>query len=176
MTATEGTAPGSANRVLCLARTLDAPRESIYRCWTEPGLLTQWFTPAPWTTPHAELDVRPGGTNRVTMRSPEGQNHLNAGVYLEVVPNKRLVITDAYTSAWVPSDKPFMTLELTLADAGPGKTAYTARVLHWTAEDREQHERMGFHEGWGLATSQLEKVAQSVAGQASNRDGSGTAP
>jgi len=70
------------------------------------------------------------------------------------VPAKRLVFTDAYTHAWAPSDKPFMTVVLTFEEA-EGKTAYTARVQHWTVADREAHEQMGFHKGWGQATDQL---------------------
>jgi len=71
-----------------------------------------------------------------------------------VVENERLVFTDAYVRAWEPSDKPFMTVILTFADEG-GKTRYTARVRHWTVADRETHEKMGFHEGWGRCTDQL---------------------
>lgn len=145
----------SANdRELTLTRLIDAPREKVFRAWTEPALLTQWFTPAPWTTPHAELDVRPGGANFIVMRGPDGTEMPNRGVYLEVVENERLVITDAYTEAWLPSEKPFMTLVLTFEDEG-GKTRYTARARHWTVADREAHEKMGFHEGWAQATDQL---------------------
>jgi uncharacterized protein YndB with AHSA1/START domain len=88
------------------------------------------------------------------MRSPEGQELPNRGVYLEVVRNERLVFTDAYTEAWQPSAKPFMTVILTFEEEG-GRTRYTARVRHWTAEDRETHEKMGFHQGWGQCTDQL---------------------
>jgi uncharacterized protein YndB with AHSA1/START domain len=88
------------------------------------------------------------------MRGPDGNEVPTAGVYLEVVKNQRLVFTDAYTRAWEPSQKPFMTVILTFEDAG-GKTKYTARVLHWTVADREAHEKMGFHEGWGQCTDQL---------------------
>lgn len=96
------------------------------------------------------------------MRGPDGTEYPNRGIYLEVVPNERLVFTDAYVSAWTPSEKPFMTVILTFEDAGDGKTRYTARVRHWTVADREAHEKMGFHQGWGIATSQLEATAQSL--------------
>lgn len=102
----------------------------------------------------AELDVRPGGASLIVMRSPEGVDMPNPGVYLEVVPNERLVVTDAFTKAWEPSEHPFMTAILTFENVG-GKTKYTARVLHWTVADREKHEQMGFHEGWGQCAEQL---------------------
>ena len=153
-----GSADASTNRELVLERVLNAPRERVYQAWTDPQLLTQWFTPRPWTTPRAELDVKPGGSNLVVMRGPDGKEFPNRGVYLEVVPNERLVFTDAYTTAWEPAEKPFMTVVLTFADAGPGKTLYRARALHWTVADREVHEKMGFHAGWGQATTQLEEL------------------
>jgi uncharacterized protein YndB with AHSA1/START domain len=139
---------------LVLTRLIDAPRDKLYRAWTDAELLKQWFAPLPYTTPVAELDVRPGGANRIVMRGPDGNDLPNRGVYLEVVENERLVFTDAYTKAWEPSPKPFMTVILTFEDEG-GKTRYTARVRHWTAADRETHEKMGFHEGWGRCTDQL---------------------
>ena len=109
---------------------------------------------AVYNTHVVEIDVRPGGANLFVMRDPEGNEYPNRGVYLEVIPNRKLVFTDAYINAWQPSAKPFMTGILTFEDEG-GKTRYTARVLHWTVEDRETHEKMGFHEGWGQCTDQL---------------------
>ena len=142
------------DRELVLTRLIDAPPEKLYRAWTEPELLKQWFAPLPFTTPVAEIDVRPGGANLFIMRDPQGNEYPNRGVYLEVIPNRKLVFTDAYINAWQPSEKPFMTGILTFEDEG-GKTRYTARVLHWTVEDRKTHEKMGFHEGWGQCTDQL---------------------
>ncbi len=162
MTATTETAPSVADRELVLARLIDAPREALYRCWTEPQLLKQWFAPAPFTTPAAELDVRPGGANFIVMQSPEGQEMPNRGVYLEVVPNQKIVFTDAYVSAWEPSPNPFMTVILTFEDAGPGQTRYTVRVRHFTTEGRERHEKMGFHQGWGQCADQLAALAKTL--------------
>ena len=153
--------PGS-DRELVLTRILEAPPADVFRAWTDPELLKQWFAPLPWTTPHAELDVRPGGSSLVVMRGPDGNEFPNRGVYLEVVKNERLVVTDAYTKAWEPAEKPFMTIVLTFEDAGSGRTKYTARVRHWTVADRETHEKMGFHEGWGLCTTQLEELAKTL--------------
>jgi uncharacterized protein YndB with AHSA1/START domain len=148
------TATPPSDRELMLTRLIDAPRHKLFRAWTDPELLKQWFAPLPYTTPVAELDVRPGGASLIVMRSPEGHDMPNRGVYLEVVENERIVVTDAYTRAWEPSDKPFMTVILTFEDEG-GKTRYTARVLHWTVADREAHEKMGFHKGWGQCADQL---------------------
>lgn len=146
------------DRELVITRLIDAPREKVYRCWTEPELMKQWFAPRPWTTPEVQADVRTGGASLIVMRSPEGQDFPNRGIYLEVVPNEKLVFTDAFTDGWMPSAKPFFTGLLTFEDEG-GKTRYTARARHWTVEDKETHEKMGFHEGWGICADQLAEVA-----------------
>ena len=151
---THKTTTATDGRDLILTRIIDASREKVFRAWTEPSLLKQWFAPAPFTTPTVETDVKPGGTSLIVMKGPDGKEFPNRGVYLEVVKNERLVFTDAFSKAWDPSDKPFMTVELTFGDLG-GKTQYTARVRHWSVADRETHEKMGFHQGWPMCTEQL---------------------
>ncbi|WP_026870206.1 SRPBCC family protein [Inquilinus limosus] len=155
------TATPASDRELVLTRLIDAPREKLFRAWTEPELMKQWFVPRPWTTPVIEVDLRPGGSNLIVMRSPEGNEFPNRGVYLEIIKNERLVFTDAYTKAWEPSEKPFFTGIITFEDEG-GKTRYTARALHWTVADREEHEKMGFHEGWGQCADQLAELVAKI--------------
>jgi uncharacterized protein YndB with AHSA1/START domain len=152
----------AADRDLILERIIDAPPEKLFRAWTEPDLLKQWFTPPPFTVPHAEMDVRAGGSSLIVMRGPDGAEFPNPGIYLEVVKNEKLVFTDAFTSAWKPSAKPFMVGIITFEDLGGGQTKYTARVCHWTEADRETHEKMGFHQGWGIATDQLAALAARI--------------
>lgn len=160
MTAQSTESP-AGQRDLVIHRIIDATPEKLFRAWTEPALLVRWFAPLPWTTATAQLDVRTGGTSLVVMRSPEGEEVPCPGVYLEVVPNERLVVTDAYVSAWEPSQKPFMTVILTFEKSGE-KTLYTARVRHWSVADREAHEQMGFRTGWELATDQLAALAATL--------------
>lgn len=146
---------------LVITRLIDAPREKLFRCWTEPELMKQWFCPRPWTTPRIEVDLRPGGSNFILMAGPEGEEIPNRGVYLEIVPNEKLVFTDAFTESWIPSEKPFFVGTITFEDEG-GRTRYTARAGHWTKEDRDAHEKMGFHEGWMQCAAQLEEVARTI--------------
>jgi uncharacterized protein YndB with AHSA1/START domain len=153
MTST-ATATSLADRELVLTRIIDAAPEKLYRAWTEPPLLQEWFAPLPYTTVCAELDVRAGGASLIVMRGPDGNDMPNRGVYLEVVKSERLVFTDAYVKAWEPSAKPFMTVILTFENEARG-TKYTARVIHWTVADRQMHEKMGFHRGWGQCADQL---------------------
>ena len=157
----ESSAQPSHINDLVLTRLLDAPADKLYRCWTEPALLVQWFVPEPWSVARVDVDVRPGGRSLVVMRSPEGQEVPNDGVYLEVVPNRKLVFTDAYRAGWIPSDKPFMTAIVSFEPLGD-QTRYTATVRHWNEQDRKTHEDMGFHTGWGICADQLEALARTL--------------
>jgi uncharacterized protein YndB with AHSA1/START domain len=153
MTQTKATT-STDGRDLILTRMIDAPPEKVYRAWTDPELFKQWFVPQPWTISKAEMDIRPGGSSLIVMRNPEGEEFPNPGLFLEVVPNQRLVFTDAYRKAWQPSEKPFLTVVVTFENAD-GKTRYTAKAMHWTDADREAHENMGFHVGWPIVAEQL---------------------
>ena len=139
---------------LVLERIVDVPRSLVWKCWTEPQHLMKWFCPLPWTTTECEIDLRPGGIFSTVMRSPEGQAVPNVGIYLEVVPEERLVFTDALLPGYRPSNNPFMTAVLMLESHGTG-TKYTAMAIHKDAETRAKHEEMGFHDGWGTALDQL---------------------
>lgn len=152
----------NATHELVLERVLDAPREKIWRCWTEKRLLEQWFCPKPWSVSDARIELKPGGEFFTRMKGPEGQEVDNPGVFLDIVDNERLVFTDAFQPGWTPSGRPFMVAVVRFEDVGEGKTRYRARAMHWTEEVRKQHEDMGFHEGWGKAADQLESLARSL--------------
>jgi len=143
---------------LVLERTVDVPRDLVWRAWTEPEHLVKWFTPAPWKTVDAEIDLRPGGIFRTVMRSPEGQDYPNVGCFLEVVPQERLVWTDALLAGYRPASPPdadalVLTAAVLLEPHGSG-TKYTAIAIHRDEAGRKKHEEMGFHEGWGKALDQ----------------------
>ena len=159
--ATNRTTTTADGRDLILMRIIAAPREKVFQAWTDPALLKHWFAPRPWSTPVVATDVRPGGTTLMVMRDPDGKEFPTRGVYLEVVQNERLVFTDAYSKAWEPSDKPFMTVALTFEDEG-GKTKYTACVRHWSIGDREAHEKTGFHQGWTMCAEQLAALVEAL--------------
>lgn len=80
---------------LVFERIADVPNELIWTAWTTPENLKQWFTPKPWKTVDCEIDLRPGVIFRTVMLSPEGQEFPNLGCYLEVIPNEKLVWTNA---------------------------------------------------------------------------------
>jgi uncharacterized protein YndB with AHSA1/START domain len=146
---------------LVLTRDLNAPRAVLYACWTTPAHLVHWFVPKPHKVVSCTLDVRPGGACNTTF-DVDGAVMENKGVYLEVIPNEKLVFTDAYTVGWKPAPEPFMTAIVTFEDLGGGKTRYTAIARHRIAETAQQHEAMGFSAGWGTVADQLEAYAQTV--------------
>ena len=139
---------------LVLERTIDVPRELVWTAWTTPKHIREWFVPKPWTITDCEMDLRPGGIFRTVMRSPEGQEFPNLGCYLEIVPNERLIFTDALLPGYRPSENPFFTAILNLESQGSG-TRYTAIAIHRDEAGRKKHEEMGFHDGWGTVVSQM---------------------
>lgn len=140
---------------LVLERHADVSPELVWKAWTHPEHLKKWFAPSPWTISECEIDLRPGGQLKFVMRSPEGQLFPNVGCYLEVVPNQRLVWTDALLPGYRPSAEPFFTAAVLLEPDGKGGTNYTAIALHRDEESRKKHEGMGFHEGWGQVYDQM---------------------
>lgn len=86
-----------------IARIIKAPRERVFKAWTDPKQMAQWWGPAVFTTPVCEMDVRPGGLYRIVMRSPDGVDYPLKGVYREVVEPERLVMTmdlSEHPDAW----------------------------------------------------------------------------
>lgn len=146
---------------LVLERFVDVPRELVWAAWTQPQHLKKWFCPAPWSVSDCELDLRPGGIFRTTMRSPDGKEFPNVGCYLEVVPLERLVFTDALGPGYRPTGQGFMTGVITFETQGKG-TRYTAMALHADEATRVKHEQMGFHDGWGKAWDQLVALVKTM--------------
>lgn len=156
---------------LVLERTLNAPRDLVWKAWTDPEHLKRWFAPRPYEISEVELELRPGGIFRIRMVGPDGfdTGHGNAGCVLEAVEGEKLVWTSALGPQYRPAEmgegcESFpMTAVVTLADAGGGGTLYRAVALHRNGTDRDTHEKMGFQEGWGKCADQLEELAQGLA-------------
>jgi uncharacterized protein YndB with AHSA1/START domain len=142
------------NLDLVLEREIDVPPNLVWEAWTQPGHIVHWFTPAPWRTKDCEIDLRPGGHFKTVMVSSEGEEFPNVGCYLEIVPERKLVWTDALLPGYRPALKPFMTAMILLEPKGAG-TKYTAIAIHRDPEGRQKHKEMGFFEGWGAALDQL---------------------
>jgi uncharacterized protein YndB with AHSA1/START domain len=145
---------------LVLERTIAVPPERVWAAWTEPELLMQWFTPAPWKTVAVDIDVRPGGRCITTMESPEGDQHPNVGCYLQVEINRLLV----FTSVMGENFRPVVaengrglgfTARVEIEPSADGGTMYRAIAMHADESACKQHSDMGFADGWGAALDQL---------------------
>lgn len=143
---------------LVLEREVPVSVEQLWSGWTDPKVLVKWFTPAPWVTTDAEIDVRPGGIFRTVMQGPDGERNEGSGCVLLVEPFRKFVWTSALGPGFVPApvdDDGFLfTAVLEFAPAGNG-AVYRATARHVTAADAAAHADMGFHAGWGAALDQL---------------------
>ncbi len=149
----------AGGRELSVSRLIHAPPAIVWRAWADH--LADWWCPRPWRCRVDAMELRPGGRSAVTMFGPDGEESSHEGVYLEVVPERRIVFTDAFLAGWVPQG-PFMVGIIDFAPEGKG-TRYTARARHWSEETLRRHEAMGFYEGWGKVAEQLDEVARRLA-------------
>jgi len=146
---------------LSFTRTLAVPRKLVWECWTSADHIPHFFVPRPHRVTACDIDLRVGGRFNTTF-DVEGNVMENTGVYLEVIPDEKLVFTDGYSEGWKPKADPFMTAILILGDAEGGGTTYTAIARHRTPETRQAHEDMGFYDGWGTVVTQLEEYARGI--------------
>ena len=86
----------SAGREIVITRVFDAPRELVWKAWTDPEHLMRWWGPKEFTSPACKVDLRVGGKYVFCMRSPEGQDYWSTGVYREIVEPERIVCTDSF--------------------------------------------------------------------------------
>ena len=144
---------------LSIERHIDASPETVFKVWTER--LEEWWAPKPWTTRIVENDLRPGGRSAMIMTGPNGETSDMEGVILEVIPNRSIVFTNAFTVGWVPQ-APFMVGFFTFTPEGTG-TRYRAGSRHGDEAAHKQHEEMGFMAGWGKVADQLAELAEAEA-------------
>jgi len=146
-----------------IVRVLRAPRALVWKAWSDPTLLKQWWCPRPWTTEVRAFEFRTGGAFHTFMRGPDGGESDNPGVFLEVTPMSRIVWSSALGPGWRPQESWLpMTAFIGMEDEGAA-TRYSARVLHRDETSRRQHEEMGFHDGWNTCITQLEAFALTLA-------------
>lgn len=145
---------------LTISRLIKAPRAAIWRAWTDPRRFEQWWLPAPAKCRVAEMDLRPGGA-LVTEMSEDGgpfAPHLS-GCFLALENEARIVFTNALVGGWRPAERGFMTAIITLGEHPQG-VEYAAQVMHRNAADRDNHQQMGFEEGWGTCIAQLAALVE----------------
>jgi len=136
---------------LVVTRDLDAPRPLVWQAWTDPQHVAAWFGPEGFRTRVEALELRPGGRARYVMIAPDGAEYPSTGVFSEVVPLERTVVTDEFDEGFQPEgvDLPTgMVQTTTFEDTAAGGTRVTVRITHPSVEERRKHEEMGVIEGW----------------------------
>jgi uncharacterized protein YndB with AHSA1/START domain len=149
------------NLDIVLEREVDVPPHLVWAAWTTPEHIKKWFTPKPFETIECEMDPRPGGIFRVVMQSPDGEvMDQGAGCILEAIENERLTWTGALGPGFRPtgSEFPFSAI-ISMEPSGKG-TKYRAIAVHGSPELKQQHEAMGFQEGWGASLDQLVELVK----------------
>jgi len=170
-TPTKGKKPQSKRKAkgseLVIARVFDAPRERVWKAWTEPEAFMRWWGPKGYTAPFCKIDFRVGGKFLFCMRSPEGTDYWATGTYREIVPQAKFVVTDSFADAKgnvVPAthygmggDFPLeMLITVTLEDQD-AKTKLTLRHAGLPDEANQT----GAEQGW---SESFDKLAVSLAG------------
>jgi uncharacterized protein YndB with AHSA1/START domain len=166
------TPPNAADREFVITRIFDAPRELVWKSWTDPKKVAQWWGPHNFTTPVCEMDVRPGGAYRFVMRGPDGSEFPLKGVYLEIVEPERLVTTNDHSELppeWHDSVNPnrdktkkpgLEAIQTVTFEKLGNKTKLTIRTRFESAAIRDAMVKHGMNEGWSQS---LERLAKCVA-------------
>ncbi|MET0282754.1 MAG: SRPBCC family protein [Steroidobacteraceae bacterium] len=157
---------------LRLERVVDVPVELVWKAWTTPELIVQWFCPRPWGVSECVLDLQPGGRFFTLIRSPENDAYPNESCVLEVIEGRRLVWTDSLHAGFRPAPRALehpagveinYTVVVSLLPEGKG-TRYISQILHANAAARDEHVGQGFEAGWGAALDQLAELLHTGRG------------
>ena len=159
------TAPATESKSqndLEITRVLKAPRRLLWRAWSDPKLLAEWWCPKPWKTEVKAFEFRAGGAFHTYMTGPDGGVSDNPGCFLEIVPEQRIVCTSMLTGNWRPTSPWIGITSIFSMEDADGGTRYTACCMHRTADESRKHEEMGFYEGWGIMIDQMDEFAQTL--------------
>jgi uncharacterized protein YndB with AHSA1/START domain len=151
------TTTGVDRQDLAISRLVRAPRAALWRAWSDPNLLKEW-----WCPKVKAFDMRPGGAFHTFMSGPEGGTSDNPGCFLEVVAQTRIVFTSMLIAGWRPAT-PWLafTAVIAMADEADG-TRYVATVMHPDQATSDRHAELGFHQGWNTCIDQLEAFARQL--------------
>jgi uncharacterized protein YndB with AHSA1/START domain/predicted enzyme related to lactoylglutathione lyase len=147
---------------ITITRVLDAPRELVWKSWTEPEQLAQWWGPDGWSTPVASvtMDVRPGGEFSLTSTNAEGAEMPVRGTYKEVEAPERLVLEEPAAGAWHEG----AVSELRLIDLGDGRTEMRFRATTHTDDEMRAHAYAGLGGAFDRLAEHVQRPQPLVTG------------
>jgi uncharacterized protein YndB with AHSA1/START domain len=158
MARTGSVAPSAADRELVVTRVFDAPRDLVWKVWSDPAHLVHWWGPRDFTTPSLAVDFRAGGGYRACIRSPEGRDYWMRGSYWEIEAPERLVFTFAWEEPeGQPGHETLVTVGLT--EEGPKTRLTFYQALFESVGQRNAHQ-----EGWAECLDLLEQYLRSLPG------------
>ena len=148
-----------ANKKIKVVREFDAPVEQVWKAWTEPNLLDQWWAPKPWKANTTSMDFREGGTWFYYMQGPDGERHYCRVDYKSIKPNKLFTGDDAFCDEKGNLNKefPVMYWECRFSSTGNG-TKVEVDVNFDSEADLEKIVEMGFQEGFAAAHKNLDEL------------------
>lgn len=141
-------------RELTITRIFDAPRQLVFKAWTDPDQVARWWGPQGYITISYDMDIRPDGAFRICMRSPAGTDHWKQGVYREIVEPERIVFTFVWSDAQGTPGHELLTT-VTFAEHGAKTKLTLHQAVFATVAARDDHRR-----GW---TSCLARFAEYLA-------------
>lgn len=151
------TADSTSEREIVTTRIFDAPRELVWRMWTQPEHTERWWGPSGFTTTTKEFDLRPGGVWLFTMHGPDGTNYRNDIAYTDVVEFQRL--------EWDHGPSPQFHVTVTFADEAVGRTMVVMQMLFPTAQECTRTiEKFGALEGQRQTMQRLEEYLADQTG------------
>lgn len=139
-------------------RIFDAPRELVFRAFSDPELVAQWWGPKGWTLPVSKMDFRPGGTWHYCMRGPDGEESWGKAVYREIIAPERIVYTDFFSNEeGTPAEgMPELLVTMTFTEHD-GKTKLTSRTQFASAAELQATLDMGMAEGLSETWDRLDE-------------------
>lgn len=153
-----------AERQVTLTRVFDAPRELVFRAYTDPSLIPRWWGPRRFTTTVDRMDVRPGGKWRFVQRDSGGNEYAFNGVYKEIAPYERL--SDTFEFEGMPGH---VLVETAVFEEHGGKTKVTGTAAFSTDEDRDMMLNTGMQDGWSETMDRMAELLQELKGGAAGK-------
>jgi uncharacterized protein YndB with AHSA1/START domain len=150
-TATARTEGRPADRTLVIERVFKASPEKVFKAWTNPAILVKWWGPEGFDTPECKMDVRAGGEYRTTMVSPDGKSHTVSGIYREISPPNRLVMTWGWEEDGQRGHETI--IEVTFEPASPGTKMRLVQSVFESENSRDMH-----NQGWTSSFNDLERI------------------